>query len=1176
MAETTYTYNVATETANGQVQSSTLTDEINAAAFGVAIVRIDITGGTRIGGGVLTGGTMDVVMDDPVNEITLDGIVAAHQGVQILSQNGDDPYDNSNSTLTATSLSGAIDELDTNKASTSHASTHIQGGSDEIDADQLDIDFTPSTYVPTTAPPEVTDLDHLSAHLAGIDAALGSTVSNDKTVRVSADDTTPGFLEDKIASSTNISLVTLNPAGNEQLQISATGLALDSTQIIAGAGLTGGGNLSTDRTLDVVANADGSIVVNANDIQVGVLASDAQHGNRGGGSLHAEATTSVAGFLSSTDKTKLDGIEAGAQVNTVDSVFGRTGAVVALTSDYDAIQIDFTPDGDITATNVQAAIVEIRDDTDTKLTGKADVTHAATHIQGGSDEIDGDQLDIDFTPNNYTPATTPPEVTDVDQLSAHLFGIDTALGSVGGSIDIEDDDTLVASGISTLNFGDSLTVTDDGGGQVTIDGENAGRAVFTIWAEENASLSNNTYEWAFGNGADTVNGSGIPVPIDCVLFAVGLDHATSASATVAVEANGVEIATVTTSNQRRIVTQLPSPVNVTQGQSIGFRTVTGSGSGSSNRVVAYFRTAPFGAGAPVDSVFGRTGAVSAQTSDYDAIQVDFTPNGDIAASNVQAAIVEVRDDTDTKLTSKANTTTQIIAGAGLTGGGDLSTNRTLNVVAANSSIVVNADNISVGVITDSQHGTRGGGTLHANATTSVAGFLSATDKTKLDGIETGATADQNASEVPFTPNGDITSTNVQNAIVEVRNDTDTKLTGKASTSHAATHIQGGSDEIDGDQLDIDFTPSNYTPSTSPTEVTDVDQLSAHLAGIDAAIEGADVPILQLRLAANIAATGGFSNILWPNVDIENEPTVISRDAVNTERIVFGATGLYIVSYSIDSTFGGSDDLQVRAVLNDTTVIDGSQTDTSTGAFTSGDFTNAKTFVVNITTPNDYITIQENEIGTVTILAESTVVVRRLRGAKGEKGDPGAGGTITVQEEGGLVNSSIDTLNFIGSTVTATDAGGGVANITVSAAPSGADGDAFSAYDSAGTQSSTGTLQVNIDTEQFASSSNYSLAADTVTVVAAGRYIVSYECTLIATGGGRSQVRTFLEVNSSELSGSSASLYLRQNDYGATGSANVVVDLSANSQITLNATVTAGSPTYSPLVNSSTITIVRLT
>lgn len=47
-------------------------------------------------------------------------------------------------------------------------------------------------------------------------------------------------------------------------------------------------------------------------------------------------------------------------------------------------------------------------------------------------------------------------------------------------------------------------------------------------------------------------------------------------------------------------------------------------------------------------------------------------------------------------------TRQILAGAGLTGGGDLSEDRTLNIVAANGSIIVNADSIQVGSISASQ------------------------------------------------------------------------------------------------------------------------------------------------------------------------------------------------------------------------------------------------------------------------------------------------------------------------------------------------------------------------------------------------------------------------------------------------------------------------------------------
>lgn len=49
-----------------------------------------------------------------------------------------------------------------------------------------------------------------------------------------------------------------------------------------------------------------------------------------------EATAAVAGLFSATDKAKLDGIESGAQVNTVSSVNGQTGAVSLGYSDVGA------------------------------------------------------------------------------------------------------------------------------------------------------------------------------------------------------------------------------------------------------------------------------------------------------------------------------------------------------------------------------------------------------------------------------------------------------------------------------------------------------------------------------------------------------------------------------------------------------------------------------------------------------------------------------------------------------------------------------------------------------------------------------------------------------------------------------------------------------------------------
>lgn len=88
--------------------------------------------------------------------------------------------------------------------------------------------------------------------------------------------------------------------------------APSSRTITAGNGLSGGGTLATDRALAVAADADGSIAVGAGGVKVGMLATDAQHGNRAGGALHALASAMAAGFMSAADFAKLAGITTGA------------------------------------------------------------------------------------------------------------------------------------------------------------------------------------------------------------------------------------------------------------------------------------------------------------------------------------------------------------------------------------------------------------------------------------------------------------------------------------------------------------------------------------------------------------------------------------------------------------------------------------------------------------------------------------------------------------------------------------------------------------------------------------------------------------------------------------------------------------------------------------------------
>jgi len=104
----------------------------------------------------------------------------------------------------------------------------------------------------------------------------------------------------------------------------------------------------TDNTVNIegVVDVDGDIVINgiysgngslitnlnANNISSGTI-TNSIHGNRGGGSLHSAATTSVNGFMSSGDKSKLDGIDAGAEVNVgTNLAMGGSGNSRTITS----------------------------------------------------------------------------------------------------------------------------------------------------------------------------------------------------------------------------------------------------------------------------------------------------------------------------------------------------------------------------------------------------------------------------------------------------------------------------------------------------------------------------------------------------------------------------------------------------------------------------------------------------------------------------------------------------------------------------------------------------------------------------------------------------------------------------------------------------------------------------
>ena len=69
------------------------------------------------------------------------------------------------------------------------------------------------------------------------------------------------------------------------------------------------------------------------------------------------ATTAKAGVMSAADKTKLEGVEAGAQVNTVTSVARKTGAITLAKADVGLGNVDNTSDANKPVSTAQATAI---------------------------------------------------------------------------------------------------------------------------------------------------------------------------------------------------------------------------------------------------------------------------------------------------------------------------------------------------------------------------------------------------------------------------------------------------------------------------------------------------------------------------------------------------------------------------------------------------------------------------------------------------------------------------------------------------------------------------------------------------------------------------------------------------------------------------------------------------
>jgi hypothetical protein len=188
-------------------------------------------------------------------------------------------------------------------------------------------------------------------------------------------------------------------------------------------------NTSGTVTIDPDAGGSGSAIAikgaDGNDLDVGAIVA--------GGVYEFKFNGTVLRMLGAWEQG----------TGAVTSVFSRTGAVTAATSDYDAVQIDNTPAGNLAATNAQAAHDEL--DTEKENYTKSINTFTADHTLALTDIDAIVSMNLTGTANNVT---FPPNAS-----------VAIPIGSRGT---IKQNGT----GVTTIVAGAGVTVTPPAGGNL--------------------------------------------------------------------------------------------------------------------------------------------------------------------------------------------------------------------------------------------------------------------------------------------------------------------------------------------------------------------------------------------------------------------------------------------------------------------------------------------------------------------------------------------------------------------------------------------------------------------------------------------------------------------------------------------------------------------------------------
>ena len=468
------------------------------------------------------------------------------------------------------------------------------------------------------------------------------------------------------------------------------------------------------------------------------------HGDQAGGTLHAVASTTVPGFMSETDKTKLDGVAAGATATplTASAPVNVTKAAAAVGVATDAARSDHKHD---IATAVAVALTVGATNAEGTSTSMARADHVHT-IAAGTPVAIG-------AANAAGSATTFVRSDHVHAHGAQAGGTThaDATTSVSGFMSASDKTKL--DGVATGATATPLTST----APVNVTKAAAVVGVATDAARSDHKHDVSTAAPSVGIGAGNSEGTATSLArsdhnhafringVDVTMGAVADGQALSLSGTtiVGLTADGtppafkVAVRIATTANITLSAPQTIDGVAVVAGDRVLVKNQTTSSQNGIYVVAAGAWTRATDYDATNEVTSGSAIFVQNGTANINTIWTLSTSNpitvGTTGLTYVLYGVSSVAPQNVTKATASAGTANQA---ARVDHKHDVTTAAPVAIGTAltegTSTALARADHIHT-------HGNQLGGTLHADATTSTSGFMSATDKTKLDGVATGAT-----------------------------------------------------------------------------------------------------------------------------------------------------------------------------------------------------------------------------------------------------------------------------------------------------------------------------------------------------------------------------------------------------------------------------------------------------